>query len=477
MRTGQPLLLFLGLAGSAPASVDALRTAVPRSVAAPTPRSAARMVLAQPPPAQPDPFYSDGAELSQISSRISLRRLGDLQRLDANGDGVVSVSEAEVALFGPVTPLDTVIRLRTYTIVALVPIVAVAAYAALPDLVDSLSMTVIKRITPQSRELSRTLITSVLLPTNSLLFGTLVSTTISRLWERQRRLREELNTELQMLEDLTHSLRVLLRASPAKMTQSLQEVRGYLISLLCECSWRCSDEDRRTLGEDQRNHAWRMHELVFTAVDRAMVARCAMPEPLLLNTATATDNLITQLNVVRSRRRSSREGEFPAIHWALLTALGSSVLGAFLVECAGALDESFSEAVKVRVSFSFMCGFFTSLTALMADLSDPFTGEYRVDVVISNPVRVLKASLKEAVALRRAEAAERAAMPPKPSPISFEPRAVGLRERLRRLARAARRPPAPRAAARGGDPSRAAPTMTEMSSSSSQMSAGGPSGS
>lgn len=416
------------------------------------------MLASQPPSANPterlrelDPYRPDPDQ--SASTRISLKRLSDLQRLDANGDGVVSVSEAEVALFGPVTPLDTVVRLRTYFIVAMVPLVAIAAYEALPELIDSLSITVIKRITPQSRELSRTLITSVLLPTNSLLFGTLVSTTISRQWERQRRLREELNTELQMLEDLTHSLRVLLRAAPTKMTSALSEIRGYLISLLCECSWRCTDEDRLTLGEDQRNHAWRMHELIFAAVDEKMVQRAEMLEPLLINTATATDNLITSLNVVRSRRRSSREGEFPPIHWALLSALGSSVLGAFLVECAGALDESFSEALKVRVAFAFMCAFFVALTALMADLSDPFTGEYRVDVVISNPVRVLKASLKEAVALRRAELADKSA-PPKPSPLSFEPRRVGLRERLRRLVRAARNQPTSPAAVRAAEPGR-----------------------
>ncbi|KAG8470417.1 hypothetical protein KFE25_008838 [Diacronema lutheri] len=404
---------------------------------APRARAAVALAISTPPsaadrPREPEPYsyYVSDATDQSASTRISLKRLGDLQRLDANGDGVVSVSEAEVALFGEVTPLDEIIRRRTYLIVALVPLVAVAAFQALPEIVDSLSITVIKRITPQSRELSRTLITSVLLPTNSLLFGTLVSTTISRQWERQRRLREELNTELQMLEDLTHSLRVLLQPTPSKMLGALSEVRGYLISLLCECSWRCTDDDRRTLGEDQRNHAWRLHEIIFASVNRQMIERSSMVEPLLINTASATDNLITSLNVVRSRRRSSREGEFPPIHWALLTALGSSVLGAFLVECAGALDESFSEALKVRVAFAFMCAFFVALTALMADLGEAFIGEYRVDVVISNPVRVLKASLKEAAALRRAEMAQKSA-PQKPSPLHFEPRKKRIYERLR----------------------------------------------
>lgn len=372
------------------------------------------------------------------SARISLKRLGDLQRLDANGDGVVSVSEAEVALFGPVTPLDTIVRLRTYLIVALVPVVAYTAYEALPGLVDSLSsLSVMRRITPQSRALSSTLLTSVLLPTNSLLFGTLVSTTISRQWERQRRLREELNTELQMLEDLVHFLRKLLSSTPSKMTSALGEIRGYLISLLCECSWRCTNDDRLTLGEDQRNHAWRLHEIIFDSIGQDGLDRSQLLEPIFYNTATAADNLIISLNTVRARRRSSREGEFPPIHWTLLTALGSSVLGAFLTECAGSLDESFSEQLKVRVAFSFMSAFFVALAALMTDLSDPFTGEYRVDVIISGPVRVLKQSLKEAVTLRRAQLSKlnNPAAPAKVSVIKFEPpKPPGLRERFRATA-------------------------------------------
>jgi len=405
------------------------------------------MASPQPPPTQSPATRGEGLERLReglesgtgptSSTRISLKRLGDLQRLDANGDGVVSVGECEIALFGPMTPLDDIVRLRTYFIIALVPVVAIVAYDALPGFVDIVSTDVIRKLTPQSRELSRTLLTSVLLPTNSLLFGTLVSTTISRQWERQRRLREELNTELQMVEDLVHNLRMLLSVAPTKLMGALSEVRGYLISLLCECSWRCTDAERFTFGEDQRTHTWRLHEIIFEAANGDLASK--LSSPVLVNQLTTTDALVTSLNTVRARRRSSREGEFPRIHWALLTALGSSVLGAFLTECAGALDESFAEALKVRVAFSFMCSFFTALTALMADLSDPFSGEYRVDVVISGPVRALRICLKEAVALRRAELSK-PSTPPKPSNLSFEPRKLTLRERLQNGLRQVQRP-------------------------------------
>lgn len=223
---------------------------------------------------------------------------------------------------------------------------------------------------------------------------------ISRQWERQRRLREELNTELQVLEDLTTVFRHLLGDAPARLAVALFEIRGYLISLLCECSWRCPDVDRQLLSEDQREHSRKLHSLIFTSVDRKLVERAKLPD-LIINTATAGTNLIVQLDCVRARRRSSRETEFPVLHWVLVFVLGCSVIFAFLTECAGALDESFGEALKIRVAFSFMCSFLVALTGLLTDLSDPFTGEYQVDVVISGPVRVLQDNLRFAVEQRR----------------------------------------------------------------------------
>lgn len=234
------------------------------------------------------------------ANRISLSRLTSTEELDRNKDGEVSVREAEVAIFGPPSNLDIALSVRTYIILMLVPVIFMAAFHSLPEIVDAVSSTaLVRRTSSASRALSSTLITSVLLPSNSLLFGTLVSASTSRLWERQRHIREELNSELQLVEDITAGVNALFDQSPAERTKALCELRGYLLSVICECSPRCTVLERQVLVEEQRQRARQLHALIYSCVNDELIESSSLPNSVATNVASALDVMITELGCAR----------------------------------------------------------------------------------------------------------------------------------------------------------------------------------
>lgn len=90
--------------------------------------------------------------------------------------------------------------------------------------------------------------------------------------------------------------------------------------------------------------------------------------------------LCNQINDVRASRRSAFLSAYPIIHWLLLVALGFTIPSLFIVLAStakGATVELLSDEL-IRVLFAALATSITSLLVLLADLNDPYAGNYAV---------------------------------------------------------------------------------------------------
>ena len=73
---------------------------------------------------------------------------------------------------------------------------------------------------------------------------------------------------------------------------------------------------------------------------------------------------------------------YPPIHYAILGALASSIVLAFLLESDQEVLR-FLDALQLRILFTILVGVFSGVTSLVVDLADPFRGAYRITSTVA----------------------------------------------------------------------------------------------
>ena len=94
-------------------------------------------------------------------------------------------------------------------------------------------------------------------------------------------------------------------------------------------------------------------------------------------TAFGSPGMVRETMLMRSERLALLQTTFPFSHWAILTLLATSIVGAFLFESDQAALQ-FLDALQLRLCFAVLTGALTATAALCVDLSDPFRGSFRI---------------------------------------------------------------------------------------------------
>jgi len=145
-------------------------------------------------------------------------------------------------------------------------------------------------------------------------------------------------------------------------------LRQYAARVLAETSKRA---DLPSLGRQNVGDS----ELV--GVTRAL---CVSGAPAELRQTAAAQ--IARLADCRSLRLSTLCTAFPLIHWLILALLASSIAACFLIEIDQTegrfLSERPENSLRLRLIFTMLVGTFSGLSALCADLNDPFRGSFSI---------------------------------------------------------------------------------------------------
>jgi len=92
---------------------------------------------------------------------------------------------------------------------------------------------------------------------------------------------------------------------------------------------------------------------------------------------------VARLNDMRSERLACLCTDFPFAHWIILALLASSIVLCFLIEVDQSegrfLAERPGDSIRLRIVFTLMISAFCFLTALCADLNDPFRGSFNIE--------------------------------------------------------------------------------------------------
>lgn len=103
-----------------------------------------------------------------------------------------------------------------------------------------------------------------------------------------------------------------------------------------------------------------------------------------LGTNSRCTELVFQLAAARNERRAFVEGSLPSTTYLMLSVLMASLLYCFVLRAGPAAAAiAFFSIDRVRLLFAFMCSAFSSIFMIMADLHDPFRGNYRIDMTPS----------------------------------------------------------------------------------------------
>lgn len=226
--------------------------------------------------------------------------------------------------------------------------------------------------------------------------GTLTSVTVSTLRQRQLAVRGCLNREACELALLQAALTASLgptRARPATKTfgggsgsdnissadlacylQTLELLRGYAKRIYSESSSRA---DAGELQEQQ------IADTELMGILEACLASSGARGFTVYPIRDESTMRIIRLNDQRSERLAYLATAYPLIHWVILALLASSIALCFLIEVDQSegrfLAERPEDSIRLRIVFTLMSGAFSGLTALCADLNDPFRGSFSVE--------------------------------------------------------------------------------------------------
>lgn len=267
---------------------------------------------------------------------------------------------------------------------------------------------------PYDAQILAPAINGVIVPSISILFATLISTTFTTLRERQLLIRTALNTEAGDLRILTS----LLRHFPASeyKTLCLKQLTYYTSRLIAESKPGVEMKSFKITG----SFDWEMNTFVSTLSEWDAISTKQQQQQLqqqhlnplnqkiiLQSVPLPSSHLLSEafeatsrLQAKRSERVSALQSTFPILHYGILAALAVSICIAFLMESNQELIV-FLNAVQLRILWTMLIGTFSALAVVCYDLSEPFRGMYQItDVVdqfymIRDRIRIISTNSEE----------------------------------------------------------------------------------
>mmetsp|Transcript_49484 Transcript_49484/g.120124 ORF Transcript_49484/g.120124 Transcript_49484/m.120124 type:complete len:564 (-) Transcript_49484:3164-4855(-) len=220
--------------------------------------------------------------------------------------------------------------------------------------------------------LLRPTITGVVVPVIAIGLGTLVSTTINVLRDREVQLRTLINKESCDLHLLRQAVFGLFgtRQHASRRARALALLCSYVKEIEKESSLGAVEalEELQLSGgiadNELKQLTWMLH-----GIDGAAACR--------EGTVNYADNLIRSLNDYRSERVAELLSGFPAIHWAVLIALSLSVPATFLLVSSQPMNQ-YLNSFSLRFLFSVLVGVCSGTATICINLADPFRGTFSI---------------------------------------------------------------------------------------------------
>ena len=241
---------------------------------------------------------------------------------------------------------------------------------------------------------------SVVIGALSITLGTLISTAVSVLRQRQQELRKSLCDEASLLETIAQQHTKLFRWDKGRLRRSMAILSTYIFEM------RRSIVVSKEIGAGSGTSYWRAHWSAQSSRVTALLdvlAECGdaitsgpnfgfSPGSAAI-TIDKTETLLVRLNAARQERRSVLESAFPPGLYLTMACLMASLLYCFLLRAdtisgsRSATLAGFLAETPVRALFVFMTTSFYAILQILADLDDPYSGAFRVDTSVVDRAR------------------------------------------------------------------------------------------
>ena len=222
-------------------------------------------------------------------------------------------------------------------------------------------------------ELIIPIINGIVQPAVAIVLGTMVTSTLTTLRDRQVSIRSCLNKEACDLRMLDATLTLMHGAAEdrALRIKYLEILRQYVTRLIVESS--VSNRQREVSLTSESELDGLIHSVYSTRRNPELEGAARFYDPVRMQ----LPNLVQSLNHLRSHRLAELQTTYPAVHWQIMALLGGSIIVAFLIESDEAALQ-FLNSVQLRVLFTILIGVLSSATSLLVDLNDPFRGNFRI---------------------------------------------------------------------------------------------------
>lgn len=215
-------------------------------------------------------------------------------------------------------------------------------------------------------------------------FGTLTSVTITTLRMRQKEIRQCLNKEcceLSLLQGtLVAGIGALLPGIPVAKDVGLHLHSLQLLQLYTKRLYAESTSEADSAGLQQQSVP---DTELLGILNTLRYCEGGAPRYSISTVRDEAATRIMRLNDFRSDRLASINTGFPPFHWLILALLAASISLCFLIEVDQSegrfLSERPEDSFRLRLVWTIMIGTFSGLTALCADLNDPFRGSFNVN--------------------------------------------------------------------------------------------------
>jgi len=247
----------------------------------------------------------------------------------------------------------------------------------------------------------------------SIVLGILLGTVVSVLRDRQQSLRQELFSEMAVVQACAQQHVKLFRRDKPRLRRSMQLLSAYvdekrdLLQVLKDYDLRFASYEERPWNrywDRQQRRSLAMLDVLAEMGDGILAGpRYGFA---LFNSLAALDKCeaaLIELNERRATWRASLETLFPPSLFLTVMFLMLALIYCFVLRSAAVASGTLVSDAPLRLLFSLMCVSFTALLQIMLDLSDPFSGTYSIDI---SPEAVDVAAMRVRGALELADTPE-----------------------------------------------------------------------
>eukprot|EP00898_Chlorokybus_atmophyticus_P004138 jgi/Chlat1/4725/Chrsp30S04769 len=204
-------------------------------------------------------------------------------------------------------------------------------------------------------------------------FASLVSVTLSFLWERQENIRRILHEEAALCTVLLQDIEGLFKDDPDRLRRSVMQIFNYTQ----DSFFADPDTELRALVVDDPmlNILRLVYELSDSELQSSRYNKLGLS---IAGRIGRVSDSVRAISAKRSQRLSAGNAKLPFIHWVNLTILGSTAVFAFLLT-------TFQHPWDgQRYLFSLLIGSFGLLANILYDLQDLFRGYFTIANLIDD---------------------------------------------------------------------------------------------